>query len=120
MALRLNGRTTQATLPVRYSLPWREAFTDAAKARIRPGMTILDIGAGRMPSVPVGERVTGIEYWGLDISEKELNLAPPGSYDRTFVRDTTEFDERLAECVDVILSLQVFEHVKSLPKTFEN
>lgn len=59
-------------LPARYRTAWREPFDANVAARLREGMTILDIGAGRHPTLPPEGRPPGTIYVGLDISGDEM------------------------------------------------
>jgi SAM-dependent methyltransferase len=56
----------------------------------------------------------GTTYIGLDMSERELMAAPPGSYDRLIVGDVVERQPDLEGCADLVVSWQVLEHVAPL------
>ena len=107
-------------LPARYQGSWRAPFFELVDDRLRPGLRILDVGAGRSPTIPPERRPAGIEYVGLDISAAELAMAGPGAYDETWVADITEHLPELDDRFDLILSWQVLEHVKPLSVAFEN
>lgn len=107
-------------MPARYTEAWRGPFDERLAASLRPGMAILDVGSGRRPTVSPENRPPGTRYVGLDISAAELALAPPGSYDETFVADAVRRVPELEGRFDLIVSWQVLEHVKPLEAAFEN
>ena len=107
-------------LPARYQERWEAPFEAHLNDALRPGMTILDVGAGRRPTIEPDARPVGCRYVGLDISRAELDAAPPGSYDETWVADVTQRVPDLDGRFDLILSFQVLEHVKPLDAAFEN
>jgi len=85
------------------------------------GMTVLDVGSGRNPTVPAADRPPRTTYLGLDISSDELRMSGHGAYDGLFVADiATAPIPSLAGAVDLALSWQVFEHVKQLDRAFDN
>jgi SAM-dependent methyltransferase len=107
-------------LPARYPEPWEAPFDARVLKALRPGMSILDVGAGRRPTIQPEARPPDCHYVGLDISRTELDAAPPGSYDETWVADVTQRVPELDGRFDLILSFQVLEHVKPLDTAFEN
>ena len=106
-------------LPDRY-VQWRYDFDAALQSFMRPGLSVLDIGSGRKPTVPLGSRPADWTYAGLDLSRSELEAAPPGSYDETVIGDVADFRPELVGRFDLAVSFQVFEHVRQLPVAFEN
>lgn len=108
------------TLPARYQEPWRAPFERRLEELLRPSQTILDVGAGRSPTIPPDRRPENTRYVGLDISARELAAAPPGSYDETWVSDVTQRVPELEDRFDLILSWQVLEHVRPLGAAFDN
>ncbi len=107
-------------LPARYQGSWRAPFHERVERLLQPGMTILDVGSGRYPTIPPELRPAGVTYVGLDISETELAMAGPGAYDETRVADVTRRLPDLEGRFDMILSWQVLEHVKPLRVAFDN
>lgn len=97
-------------LPDRYRDRMQDQFLARALPRLRPGVRILDVGAGRAPTLAPKTRPTGCWYVGTDRSAEELDAAPPGAYDETIVSDVTEPFPR-ADRFDLVLSWQVLEHV---------
>lgn len=106
-------------LPDRYA-HWREDFDRAVGAALRPGVAVLDVGSGRTPTIAPDARPPGCTYAGLDVSAEELALSAPGSYDETLVSDIAQFQPDLVGRFDLVLSFQVFEHVRPLPAAIEN
>jgi SAM-dependent methyltransferase len=98
----------------------RGEFLAEALMRMAPSSRVLDVGGGRHPCIAVEARPVCASYDGLDVSPGELEQAPIGSYDATFVLDAGKHDERLVAQYDLILSWQVLEHVPDLEKTFRN
>jgi SAM-dependent methyltransferase len=106
--------------PPRYSEPWREPFQHHIDTRLTPGITILDIGGGRDPAVAREQRPAGSTYIGLDPDAGELQAAPAGSYDRQIVASAETTVADLAGTVDLVVSWQVFEHVRSMDQALRN
>jgi FkbM family methyltransferase len=107
-------------LPSRYADGHRGMFDHHALPLLRPGATILDVGAGRAPTYPPGARPPGCTYVGLDLLRSELDAAPPGSYDETAAADVTTYVPALADRFDAVVSWQVLEHVKPLAGAMDN
>lgn len=100
-------------LPARYDHRMQDVFLEHVDRLMRPGVRILDIGAGRAPTIPPADRPEGCRYVGTDIDPEELAAAPPGAYDLAIPADATKplpIDEQF----DLILSWQVLEHVGSM------
>lgn len=106
-------------LPPRYGYAMQDVFMRYASPLLSPGIAILDVGAGQSPSIAPVHRPRGCCYVGLDVSERELQGAAPGVYDRTIAHDITR---PLApdENFDLVLSWQVLEHVKPLEHALDN
>jgi SAM-dependent methyltransferase len=96
---------------------------DGRLERLEPylgsGVSIVDIGAGRAPTLAIEDRPEGCRYTGVDISAEELEAAPAGAYTDTVAADITDAPP-LDGDYDVALSWQVLEHVKPLDRTLEN
>jgi SAM-dependent methyltransferase len=107
-------------LPSRYATQWRIPFLERVERYLTPGMTILDLGGGALPALPLGRRPSGTTYVGLDVSRAELERAPRGTYDEMHELDAATFDPALAGRFDLVLSWQVLEHVASFEDTIEN
>jgi SAM-dependent methyltransferase len=112
----------EARLPQRYAnpQPLRDAFRARARAVLRDDDLVLDVGAGRAPSLPLGERPSRCRYVGLDVDRAELEAAPEGAYDEIVVASATSVLPGLEGAVDVVLSYQALEHVKPLEAAFAN
>ncbi len=104
----------------RYDWYWKEPFESEIRARLTPGMSILDIGSGRAPSLPIAERPPECEYVGLDISEEELVAAGPEAYSESVVADIADPVPTLNDRFDLAISWQVFEHVAHLDRAMSN
>jgi SAM-dependent methyltransferase len=109
-----------ARLPPRYSDPWRGPFFDRVRPTLRPGMSILDVGSGRRPTIPAAWRPARTTYVGLDISGSELAAAAPGAYAETWVGDVGARLPSLVGQFDLIVSWQVLEHVENLAQSLAN
>lgn len=107
-------------LPPRYYTSWRGPFEDNIRARLRDGMTVLDVGSGRNPTLPPSERPPNTRYVGLDLSGEELRRAGPGAYDEVVVADVARRLPTLVGSVDLAVSWQVFEHIKPLNAVLDN
>jgi SAM-dependent methyltransferase len=108
-------------LPARYFEPgWTGEFQRLLHEAVGPGMTVLDLGSGRNPAVQPADRAGGITYVGLDLSSAELQRAPTGAYDETYVADARTHVIELDERFDTVLSFQVLEHVRPLDHVVAN
>ena len=106
-------------LPARYGYAMQSVFFDHVRPLLKPGIAILDVGAGRNPIIAPDRRPAGCRYVGLDVSEEEMLCAPPGAYDMTIVHDITSALV-LEEQFDLVLSWQVLEHVKPIEQALDN
>jgi SAM-dependent methyltransferase len=106
-------------LPERY----RPRMQETLLARLAPllvdGVRILDVGAGRSPTIAPADRPPRCTYVGLDVSGEELDAAPAGAYDAAIVHDISQPLDALGD-FDVILSWQVLEHVPDLERALVN
>jgi SAM-dependent methyltransferase len=109
-----------AQLPVRYQARWEGPFEAQVRGLLQPGIAVLDVGAGRRPTIEPESRPSSCHYVGLDISDGELAAAPAGSYDEAWVADATRFVPALEGRFDLIVTFQVLEHVKPLDAALEN
>jgi SAM-dependent methyltransferase len=112
--------STNSGLPARYHMRWRDEFERRVREEMRPNIAVLDIGSGREPAMRPDERSDGCTYAGLDLSERELALAPPDSYDKIYVADVTQHLGALEGKFDLAISWQVLEHVKPLEASLAN
>jgi SAM-dependent methyltransferase len=106
-------------LPERYGVPMQAELFRRIEPLLVPDVAILDVGAGRSPTLAPADRPSGCRYIGLDIESEELDAAAPGAYDEDVVADITEPLDRDEE-FDLIVSWQVLEHVSPLAAAFEN
>jgi SAM-dependent methyltransferase len=106
-------------LPERYGVPMQTELFTRVQPLLVPGVAILDVGAGRYPTIAPADRPPECRYVGLDIESTELDAAAPGAYEEGVVADITKPLERDGE-FDLILSWQVLEHVSPLAAAFEN
>lgn len=110
-------------LPPRYehfAARWETDFWELAEPGLKPGARVLDVGSGRRPALPLHQRPDGITYVGLDLSPRELEAAPPGSYDAVVVSDVCTRVPELEGRFDLIVTWQVLEHVDSLERALAN
>jgi len=78
---------------------------------LRSDIKMYDIGGGSLPCISESEKVRHrIELVGFDISQDELDAAPPGLYDEKIVADLTRYRGRAD--ADVIVCQSVLEHVQ--------
>lgn len=106
-------------LPPRYGRRMQDVLLEHLDPLLNPNVAILDVGAGRKPSIAPKDRPTGCRYVGLDLSEEELLSAPAGAYDRAVAHDITH-PLALGEQFDLVLSWQVLEHVRPIDGVLEN
>ena len=108
-------------LPSHYAEAWRAPYDARVAVHLHEGARVLDVGAGWRPSVAPVERPPRCWYVGLDVSARELERAPSGSYDELVRSDISA--ERLGALqgrFDFVISCQVLEHVKPLPPAVDN
>jgi SAM-dependent methyltransferase len=103
----------------RYQREWGLEFWGFVNDAMRPGIAILDVGAGRRPTISPEERPADIEYVGLDVSAEELELSAPGSYDEKVVADAGLLQPQLVDRFDLVVAWQVLEHFSDLPSAAE-
>jgi SAM-dependent methyltransferase len=106
-------------LPDRYGYRMQDVFIARLTPLLVPGARILDVGAGRAPTLALRDRPPGSWYAGLDISAAELAAAPAGAYDELLIHDIAtpvSADARF----DLAISWQVLEHVGDLAAALEN
>jgi SAM-dependent methyltransferase len=106
-------------LPARYGYRMQDVFLVTLAPLLTPGVRVLDVGAGRAPTIAAAGRPPGCRYVGLDASPEELAAAPDGSYDEVIVHDVTR-PLTIDAAFDIAISWQVLEHVESLPAALEN
>lgn len=99
---------------IRYRIPWGSEFWAIVSERLEPGISVLDIGAGRRPTIAAAARPQGITYVGLDPAREELELAPPGSYDEIVAASAESDIAGLHDRFDLIVSWQALEHVENM------
>jgi SAM-dependent methyltransferase len=115
---RIERRVSEAgnRLPARYDLEWGTEFRSFVDRALVPTATILDVGSGRTPTIPVSERPPAMRYVGLDVSPHELKAAPAGSYDEVVFGDAEIAVPELRNRFDLIVSWNVLEHVRHLDR----
>ena len=104
----------------RYRDDWLDPFRAAIQSELRPDAVVIDVGGGRHPAIARADLPSGAKYIGIDLSERELAAAPPGSYDRVIVGDVVEPQPDLEGCADLVVSWQVLEHVAPLGDAISN
>lgn len=86
-------------------------FMGALRSALRPGMVVMDVGGGKRPIIASDLKASlRLRVIGVDISQAELNAAPPGCYDQIICGDITTA-AALPE-VDLVICHSVTEHVK--------
>jgi SAM-dependent methyltransferase len=111
---------TRYDIPARYDTPPAALFEAEIRSLLRPNLRILDVGSGRRPALAPADRPAETHYVGLDLSAAELAAAPSGSYDETIAADLAQRVAGLEGQFDLVLSWQVFEHVRPLDRALEN
>jgi SAM-dependent methyltransferase len=106
-------------LPDRYARQMQDEFFARARPLLVPNVAVLDVGAGRYPTIAPADRPPGCRYVGLDIEPDEIEAAGEDAYDESIVADITTPLNRDGE-FDLALSWQVLEHVSPLAQAFEN
>jgi len=113
-------KDAKVELPPRYHSRWQDPFDDSIRARLNDDSTVLDVGSGQNPAILPADRPRNTQYVGLDVSVSELQAAQPGAYDEMVVADVGSLVPALIGSVDVVVSWQVFEHLKPLGSALDN
>jgi SAM-dependent methyltransferase len=103
-------------MPTRYDREWGAEFWSFVDRGLVPAATVLDVGSGRTPTIPVSERPPATRYVGLDVSPRELKAAPAGSYDEVVIGDAEIAVPDLRNRFDLIVSWNVLEHIRHLDR----
>ncbi|MDX6511633.1 MAG: hypothetical protein QOE36_1137 [Gaiellaceae bacterium] len=109
-------------LPGRYA-GWsslRDLLDRRVESVLVPEMTVLDVGAGRRPTILPEERPSATAYVGLDVELAELTGADPGSYDEAHAGSVVTWVPAFESRFDLVVSCYAFEHVKPMPEALEN
>lgn len=107
-------------VPPRYEVHPARQFEDAIRPYLRPGIAVLDVGAGVRPAIAPESRPPACRYVGLDVSEAELARTPAGSYTDAVVADVVDRRRELEDEFDLVVSWQVLEHVTNLERALRN
>lgn len=83
-------------------------FRQEVLALLRPGMTVLDLGAGRGALQELNFAGLGGVIWGADVDPVVLENP---NLDRAFVTSTTELTGVQDQSVDLVVCCSVLEHV---------
>jgi len=94
-------------------------FLKRIEERLDGGGEILDLGAGRSPTLDPQLR-RECHYVGMDQSPTELGMAPDDAYDETVVADACRFVPEMAGRFDLVITWNMLEHVPSLERALEN
>lgn len=87
-------------------------------ALLRPGMTVVDLGSGRNPAIPLEEkRRLGLHVIGVDISAQALEAAPEGGYDEIVCADAESFTR--PGVADLVISRALAEHLREPERMFQ-
>jgi SAM-dependent methyltransferase len=108
-------------LPFRYQTDvWDRRLRERLMSIMMPGVAILDIGAGRSPTVPPADRPPSTWYVGLDPNATELERARVGSYDDIVVTPGEKWQPALEGRFDLVVSFFALEHVRSTAAVLRN
>jgi 2-polyprenyl-3-methyl-5-hydroxy-6-metoxy-1,4-benzoquinol methylase len=101
-------------LPVEYSLDGNACFdAEFVSQFLRSGHTVVDLGGGKHPVIsPDRKSAFGVRVIGFDVSQRELESAPPGSYDSMICADVTKFTGDGS--ADLVICSALLEHVKDV------
>jgi 2-polyprenyl-6-hydroxyphenyl methylase/3-demethylubiquinone-9 3-methyltransferase len=98
-------------LPEQYRIDGKRTFEKCIAPRfIFKGMNICDVGAGKRPYITTEMKDSlGLNVVGLDISQRELELAPKGAYTRVVCADISSYTGNHE--MDLVICQAVLEHV---------
>jgi 2-polyprenyl-3-methyl-5-hydroxy-6-metoxy-1,4-benzoquinol methylase len=115
--VRLSARF-DALLPEYYRVDGNRDFKERfAHSFIHGGIRLVDVGGGKRPFLNAEKKTAlGIYVTGIDISQRELDSAPPGAYDATVCTDIATYR---GNCdADVLVCQAVLEHVRDVKGAF--
>jgi SAM-dependent methyltransferase len=112
-------RGLRGQVPQRYADDYIAPFVSRYRPALTQGVRVLDVGAGRRPTIPPDQRPAGTHYVGLDASGSELEQAADG-YDDVVIADIELPVSALVDQFDLIVSFDVLEHVGNLDAAIEN
>jgi 2-polyprenyl-6-hydroxyphenyl methylase/3-demethylubiquinone-9 3-methyltransferase len=105
-------------LPSEYHVDGNASFdADFVAEFLRPGARVVDVGGGKHPAISTARKTAlDLTVIGVDISQAELDAAPPGSYDSRICADVTWFigDGN----ADFVISSALLEHVTDVAGAF--
>lgn len=110
-------------LPKKY---YQDGLKDYVKNTVpkylKAPQTIVDIGGGKRPFIGTeAKKVKGMRIVGIDISKKELNLAPKGIYEEKIVADIGARNQEISlQKADIIICEAVLEHIKNINQAVNN
>ena len=105
-------------LPIRYRVDGSEDFrTSFVTQYLRDHLTVYDVGGGKNPlfTSEMKHRLS-LRIIGLDIDQRELDLAPPDIYDGCICADITRYVGN--EDADLVLCHTLLEHVENVEAAF--
>lgn len=95
----------------------RDFVSGFARAFVKPGMTVYDVGGGKNPLFDLSQKtVLGLRYVGVDIDADELARAAPGVYDEVVAADIAAYRGRGDG--DVVICQALLEHVQDIEGAF--
>lgn len=107
-------------LPADYSIDGNTDFLKSfAPQYLCIGQFAIDVGSGKHPYLrPAQKRDLKIHVTGLDISQDELDSAPPGTYDQSICADITKYVGN--NDVDLVICQALLEHVPDVRAAFQS
>ena len=92
---------------------------DMVPTYLRRGLKIYDVGGGKSPFIDLDQKIAqGLYVVGIDISQKELDRAPIGSYDEVVCADIAAFKGNGDG--DLVICQAVLEHVRDVDGAFKS
>ena len=94
-----------------WSIDGNQTFRDSLlPAALQHAALVYDVGGGRHPAVTIERKQSmALRVVGVDISEPELSLAPPGHYDTTVCADVCTIEGK--QDGDLAICQTLLEHV---------
>lgn len=106
------SRALDKLLPRHYRIDGNSDFRDDLAGKyIRNNYVIYDVGGGKTPFFPPGEKAARkLTVIGLDIDPAELAAGPPGAYDEVICADISRFQGQ--GDADLAICRALLEHVR--------
>lgn len=109
-------------LPKKYCIDGlKDYVTNVVPKYLKQNQNIIDVGGGKRPYIGTEQpRKNDMKITGIDISKKELSLAPKGMYDKVIAKDIGKAINTKDLKADIVICEAVLEHVQDTETAVKN